>query len=174
MKLRFQGITRRPVAVRDFMTKVTLMNTNSQLSTANNAVVFTVGDDGIWTGSTSFNAPVGGGYYFLVKGPMHVQKKICEADPTESTPGSYRCGFGKITLQNGANDMDFSNIYELVGDLPDQDGVVDSYDISFIRLNLGKNEDAVQAIGDINLDGRVDTQDYSLVIASLSVKKDEE
>ena len=70
--------------------------------------------------------------------------------------------------------MDFSNIYELVGDLPDQDGVVDSYDISFIRLNLGKNEDAVQAIGDINLDGRVDTQDYSLVIASLSVKKDEE
>ncbi len=174
MKLRFQGITRRPVTVRDFLTKVTLVNTNTRLSIPRNDVVFTVGDDGIWRGTTAFNALAGDGYYFLIKGPMHVQKKICESNPIESTPGSYRCGFGKITLRNGVNEMDFSTVYELVGDLPDQDGVVDSYDISYIRLNLGKNDNTVRVIGDINLDGRVDTQDYSLVIASLSVKKDEE
>jgi hypothetical protein len=61
----------------------------------------------------------------------------------------------------------------MVGDLPDQNGVVDSYDTSYIKLNLGSTDARALQIADLNLDGIVDTQDYSLVIASLSIKYDD-
>jgi hypothetical protein len=73
--------------------------------------------------------------------------------------------------------LDFSKIYLLGGDLPVnglQDGVVDSLDTSYIRNNLGKTDADVISIADINLDGRIDTQDWSAVIYALSVKTDEE
>jgi hypothetical protein len=75
------------------------------------------------------------------------------------------------------NNLDFSRIYLLAGDMPvsgGQDGVVDSLDTSYIRNNLGKTDSGVLAIADLNLDGKVDTQDWSLVIAALSVRADEE
>ena len=72
-----------------------------------------------------------------------------------------------------------SNIRILSGDLPEngeQNGVIDSYDISFIRNNLGKTEESVVNICDINLDNICDTQDYSLLIQPLGTgnKYDEE
>ena len=64
----------------------------------------------------------------------------------------------------------------MVGDLPQQDGVVNSYDISLARNNIGvagSYDPAVLALADLNLDGIVDSQDYSLVIAALSIRADE-
>lgn len=174
MKLKFQGIVRKPSAGDQMITKVSVVNLGTGFKSDTNDVTFTVDDSGVWTGSTSFDTPGGSGYYILVKGPKHVQKKVCDAAPTETVPGSYRCAGGNIALHSGDNDLDFSNIYQLVGDLPDQDGIVDSYDVSFLRLNLGNTDDKSLSVGDVNLDGRVDSQDYSLVIASLSIKKDEE
>ena len=64
----------------------------------------------------------------------------------------------------------------MVGDLPQQDGLVNSYDISLVRNNIGvagSQHPAVLALADLNLDGIVDSQDYSLVIAALSIRSDE-
>lgn len=60
----------------------------------------------------------------------------------------------------------------LSGDL-DQNGVVDSVDISIVRNNLGKTDTATLTKADVNRDGRVDTQDFSLILAALAVRTDE-
>ena len=112
----------------------------------------------------------------LIKGPKHIQKKICDDVPTETFGGTYRCRINssKISIPSQTVNLDFSNIVFLVGDLPEQDGVVDSYDISFIRNNLNSSDPKVIATGDLNMDGVIDTQDYSLLIAALSIRYDEE
>ena len=69
--------------------------------------------------------------------------------------------------------FDFTGIYLLVGDLPEQDGIVNSYDISLVRNLIGKTDVASLRQADLNLDGAVNAQDYSLVIAALSVRQDE-
>lgn len=174
MKIRLQGVLRKPAAGDSIPVSVSLVNYQDGITTQTKSGTFSVDDNGIWSGSVAFTAPAATHYYLLVKGPKHLAKKICESTPRETSPGSYRCGEGKISLVKGNNALDFSNVYMLLGDLPDQDGVVDSYDISYIRNNLGNADANVTKIGDLNYDGRVDSQDYSLVIASLSVKKDEE
>jgi hypothetical protein len=134
----------------------------------------------IWEGTVNLPAQVipGQKYYLLIKGPKHIQKKICDKDPSETTGGSYRCQGGHaITFSSGQNNLDFSKIYLLAGDLPvngAQDGVVDSLDTSYIRNNIGKKDSTAVSIADLNLDGRVDTQDWSMVLYALSVKTDEE
>lgn len=138
---------------------------------------FIAAADGEWSGTAAFDT-TGSNYKVYAKGPKHLQKKICDATPTEIVPGTYRCSTGNIILAVGTNNLDFSGIRLLVGDLPEQgttgqNGIVDSFDLSFIRQNLGKTDPAVLAIGDLNFDGIIDTQDFSLVIASLNVKADE-
>ncbi len=174
LQLVFQGIIFQPAATDRMNVAVSLAG--GGLSQAKKEIVEFISDEnGVWLGTASFsNIPQGNDYYILVKGEKHVQKKVCDINPSETSPGTYRCSFGKIFLQSGTVNFDFSGIKLLSGDLPDQDGIIDSYDISFIRNNLGNSDEEVLTIGDLNLDARVDTQDYSLLIASLSVKYDEE
>jgi hypothetical protein len=112
-----------------------------------------------------------------VKGPKHLQKKICDAAPSETSGGTYHCGEGKINLKAGDNDLNLSGILMLVGDLPEngtQNGIIDSYDTSYVRQHLQSTKADELAIADVNYDGVIDGQDYSLVLASLSIKYDEE
>ena len=103
---------------------------------------------------------------------------MCDGTPTEAKAGTYHCGEGKIVLAVGANTLDFSKIIQLAGDLPEaggkQNGIVDAYDTTFVRQNLGSTDAGKLKIGDLNLDGIIDTQDYSMVLQSLSIKFDEE
>jgi len=175
LKLKFQGILRKPADdLNKISVKVTIVKNNNKQTLSN--IIFTANDSGIWTSNTSivFNKiPPDTGYYILVKGSKHIQKKICDNNPTETYPGTYHCNQGKITLKPGNNNLDFSKIILLAGDLPEQDGIVNSYDISLVRNNLGKTNTSVLSLADINLDGIVDTQDYSLIIAALSIRTDE-
>ncbi len=170
LKLKFQGITTKP--------STTSMNVRVKLGGAQTTdyqqASFTSNDNGIWSGTVAFNTTPGSGFIVYVKGPKHIQKKICAATPTETSPGTYHCGQGTIALVTGANTLDFSGVLQLGGDLPDQDGTVNSYDISLVRNNLNKTDAETVRLADLNLDGKVDTQDYSLVIAALSVRSDEE
>ncbi|GIW64705.1 MAG: hypothetical protein KatS3mg092_0638 [Patescibacteria group bacterium] len=187
LKLKFQGIMTQPQEdnQKTFKIKIKVgggslaqtVSVEENFSITNNRNKDT--EPFIW--EKSFNLPSevipGSNYYILIKGPKHIQKRICDDNPNETWPGTYRCFAGKITLSGGVNILDFSKIYLLVGDLPvngSQDGVVDALDISYIRNNLGKTDEQVLAIADLNLDGKVDTQDYSAVIAALSIKNDEE
>ena len=188
LKLKFQGVMREPSNANQRTMKVRIKVAGGNLSSpvsvdadftlTNNRNSDT--DALIWEGSVNLPNQViaGQNYYLLIKGPKHIQKKICDKDPSETTGGSYRCQGGRtITFSSGQNNLDFSKIYLLAGDLPvngAQDGVVDSLDTSYIRNNLGNTDPTIVSIADLNLDGRVDTQDWSMVLYALSVKTDEE
>ena len=175
LTLRFQGIINQcPSGNKKIKTRVKLGGrTNTAYQTADFSC-----NQGKWTGSVSFNAPAGSGYIVYVKGEKHLQKKVCDQMPQESTlgPGTYNCRDGKITLNSGGNNLDFSGILNLYGDLPvggSQDGVINALDSSYIRNNLGSTDPEVLAICDGNLDSRCDTQDWSMLIMALSIKGDE-
>jgi hypothetical protein len=188
LKLKFQGAIKEPSNANQRTMNVRIKVAGGNLSSpvsvdadftlTNNRNSDT--DALIWEGTVNLPAQVtpGQNYYLLIKGPKHIQKKICDKDPSETTGGSYRCQGGRtITFSPGQNNLDFSKIYLLAGDLPingTQDGVVDSLDTSYIRNNLSKTDPTVVSIADLNLDGRVDTQDWSMVLYALSVKTDEE
>jgi hypothetical protein len=179
LKLRFQGILKKPKNSSPINVKVKLGNSRTQLQTDYQIATFTVDDEGIWTGRVSFsNITPGGQYTLYVKGPKHLQKKICDQRPTESFlgPGTYNCQDGRITLQAGVNDFDLTGILLLAGDLPvngEQDGVINTQDTAYIRNNFGKTDPATLAVADINLDGIVDTQDWSGILQTLSIKGDD-
>lgn|SRR3989344_37898 len=173
LRLKFQGILSSPNQAQNLSVKV-LVNSVSLSVNQTVASDFTVDANGIWSGRPVFdNVQPGSDYKVFIKGPKHLQKRICEGSPQETFPGTYNCENGALSLNYGENNLDFSNIFLLVGDVPVQDGVVNSYDISLIRNNIGSTDPAVLALVDLNLDGIVDSQDYSLIIAALSVRTDE-
>ncbi len=175
LKLKFQGITNIPKnQLNKMVVKVIIRNEDFSVNQTSTGDFVTT--DGItWhNGIIPFNVPLASDYSILIKGPKHIQKKICDQVPTETYPGSYHCGQGKITLTSGVNDLDFSGIYQLVGDLPEQDGIVNSYDVSLVRNSLNKGDTDSLRLADLNLDGVVNAQDYSLIIAALSIRTDEE
>lgn len=169
MKFRLQGVAKRPVKSDGDVFQIRLVGPSETVLSG----LFTPDADGKFTGTVTGNA-VPGTYYLLVKGPRHIQKKICETAPSESKPGTYHCNAGTIALKAGENTFDFSQVTLLVGDLPMQDGVVDSYDFSYIRQTLGSRDTDQLRVADLNRDGIIDTQDISLVLQSLAVKYDEE
>ena len=174
LKVKFQGISSKPAdAYNKMAVRIKLLNESTNAATDYKSADFVADDKGIWSGSVKFDVLAGNNYTVYVKGPKHIQKKVCDKTPTETAGGTYRCDTGKIALTAGANALDFSGIIMLAGDLPVQDGAVTSYDTSLVRNNLGKTDADSLAKSDVNLDGRIDTQDYSLIIAALSVRADE-
>jgi hypothetical protein len=179
--LSFQGITQAPTSGENSMDVLVTLAGGPEGQEIQSTGTFTVDSSARWTGQVSFDdVALGGDYRVLVKGPKHIQKKICDATPTEASAGTYHCGEGNITINSGDNTFNFSGIKLLVGDLAPQDGIVDSYDISLLRNSLCTTDNpdvckdsTVLSEADLNLDGIIDTQDYSLLISSLSVKYDE-
>lgn len=179
IKIKLQGIVKKPKTADPLTVLVKLDGATASFATQSKSVVFTVDDAGVWSGKADFSSvPTGGGYKVYIKAPKHIQKKICSNIPTEDKGGTYHCGDGAITLTAGENTLDFSKILQLAGDLPEangkQNGIVDAYDTTFIRTNLGSTDATKLKTGDLNLDGINDTQDYSMVLQSLSIKYDEE
>ncbi len=172
IKLKFQGITKRPKdEYNDIQIRVSL-DGNDLSEIINKETSFQADDQGIWHGRAVFdNLSQGSGYQVYIKGQKHLQRKICQSHPQEENPGDYQCSDGEsITLNTGENDLDFSSIYLLAGDLKPQDSVNDSYDTSYIVNNLGKTDPSILLVADLNLDGIVDGQDYVLAIYALSLK----
>lgn len=133
-------------------------------------------------------------YKVYIKGPKHLQKKICDNNPTESRDGGYVCSDANITINSSTQELDFTNIYLLAGDIPfgggktsqnadstlgGQDRIVDSVDITYLRAALKRSQDErkeiqLNRIGDLSLDAIVDAQDYQLAIYSLGFKYDDQ
>ena len=176
VKLKFQGIlNKRPTdALNKMLVKFTLYDETTNQSADYDIAGVASNEEGIWSGVSDLTVNTSHKFALLVKGPYHLQKKICRVAPTETAGGTYRCSKGNITLTAGDNNLDLSGIISLAGDLPEQDGTVSSYDISLVRNCIGKTDETCLSNADVNRDGKVDTQDYSLIIAALSVKNDEE
>lgn len=174
LKLKFQGIEKKPSdTANKLYVKLTVVSDQGENNQSYGE--FTADANGIWTGKTFFNMKIASDsakYKILVKGPMHMQKRVCDPAPTEEKPGLYHCKVPNINLRAGVNTFDFSKIILLGGDLPVQDGVVNSYDLSLVRQRLGAVAVGPQ-IYDINMDGVINVQDYSLIIFALSTRFDE-
>ncbi len=186
-KLRFQGMpSGQPAdgAVRSLPVYIALLGDSraSQNNLGVGTIEFKSGNNGVWTSSVTARIDTSRKWNLFVKGPKHLRKRICTNVPQEPIPGGYQCpseiSIGntiyQMTLKAGVNEIDLSNILMLAGDIPIQNGIIDAVDIAFIRQNFGSQDAAVKARGDLNYDGIVDAQDYSLILASLAFKYDEE
>lgn len=170
MKLKLQGIQSEP-AHKTIKVKVTAV---SGTGVTFPVLVDFTPDGALWSSTVDFPGAVRGpNFYILVKGGKHVQKKVCDEEPTEQSVGIYSCQGANITIEDG-KDFDFSGITLMAGDLPTQDGIVDSYDLSLVRNNLNKTDEDILSVADVNLNGRVDAQDYSLIIQTLSIRPDDQ
>ncbi len=176
--LRLQGVTSQPKGAQNVPFKVKLKGSSNKDYVTG---TLTADSTGKWKGSVAFSGVAVGTdtkYTIYVKVGKHLQKRICGFSPSETSGGLYNCSDSLIPLASGENNLDFSGIMLLSGDLPSstgvQNGVVDSYDISYILNNLGATDTTKLAIGDLNFDGVIDTQDRSLIIQSLNVKYDDE
>jgi len=171
-RIKLQGISKLPKQSSPIDVEVTLSKNKKKVDTR--TISFAPQNDGSWLASANYsNIPSGSNYSVSIKGPKHLRKSICIDNPQEAIPGTYNCKKGEITLQDGDRTLDFLGIYLLAGDLPLQNGLIDAVDIIYIRSNLGsKNPEAVSR-GDLNYDGIVDSQDYTMILNSLSFKYDE-
>ena len=187
LKLAFQGIVTLPKTKTQLKIKVKLVDDLNNVK-VNNDTIFTANTSGIWSGIVTFSdVDLSKKYYLLIKGPMHLQKKICDAnaaDPNPDSAGYYSCQFGNITLRSGVNVLpggvnpfDFSKVTMLAGDL-DQNGFVNREDTEPLQsaLLLEKDQRKSSAILeklDLNLDGIVEPKDWDLMLAALKIKYDE-
>ncbi len=172
--VKFQGISGLPKSgVRELPVKIGLQRVGSR-NIMYKTVNFRAKEGGVWEGQVAYNIPTNL-YFIFIKGPKHIGKKICEERPREGYPGAYRCPQARaIRLESGRGyNFDFTGITLLVGDLPEQDGLVNAYDLSLVRNLLGKTDADSLAKADVNLDGVVDTQDFALIQAALSVRYDD-
>ncbi len=177
LKLRFQGILTNPQQVYNRMNvRIALKSMKNGQSTEFQSVIFQSDVNGVWLGKATFSVIPNTQYAVYIKGPKHIQKRVCVVNPAESSAGIYRCRISDagMTLQAGENELNFSNIVLVVGDLPEQDGIVNSYDLAKVRNNLGSTSADALAVADLNLDGAVNARDFSLILAALSFRTDDE
>lgn len=167
LKLKFQGVAKKP---KNSQTSIKVKITSPTITTPIEKILsVTCDNNGIWSGVVKINVSPANDFTFYIKGPKHLQKRVCKNNPTETKPGEYTCETGTIALQKGVSSLDFSKIILLTGDLPPQDGLINQDDLTVIRENLGKKDVASIQKADVNFDGIIDTQDWSLVMATLKI-----
>ncbi len=174
IRLRLQGIVGKPVAAGSGISMKLSLISEDKPNSYEQEVLFQPSDSGVLTGTMTLKSAYTGPLYkLLIKGPKHLQKRICETRPSEAVGGTYRCTNGNIELKKGSNQIQLENIVILAGDIPEQDSVINAQDIVFIRQSLGsKNENDIRR-GDLNYDGIVDSQDYAMILNALSFKYDD-
>gem|GEM_PF-6270928 len=171
---RMQGVAKMPASGRSPLPfTVTVNGKDGKKYT--NTVSFAADAAGKWIGNGSFPAPPDADYSVFIKGPLQLGRKVCSNNPTETTPGGYKCG-GNFMKLTGSTNLDIGGIYLPAGDAAPQNGMIDSYDLTFVRTHLGSRDAMVLTQADVNADGVVDTQDYSLILSNLAtgVKYDDE
>jgi len=170
--IKLQGVTKIPRNTGDIPVVISFVRDEEIVDTR--STIFKVQPDGSWKGSGQYDNLLSGvDYLLLIKGPKHLQKKICVARPNEAISGHYSCQTGSIRVENGDTNFDMTGIMLLAGDLPVQNGIIDAVDIIYIRNNLGSKDPEVVSRADLNYDEIVDSQDYTIIINALSFKYDE-
>jgi len=72
------------------------------------------------------------------------------------------------------NNFDWTEKAIEPGDLPPQDGVCNAHDASLILERIGKSDNEALRVADLNYDGMVNLNDYSLLLGTLSEKYEDE
>ncbi|MEI6327458.1 MAG: glycine-rich domain-containing protein [Candidatus Roizmanbacteria bacterium] len=187
MKIRPQGVIKGRLPYTKLKVAVSAggLPTNNNLIDPVSNEFISIGD-GVFEGIVTFDPRYikpGKGYKLVVKGSKHLAKRICEPEPNKSKSkpdNAYVCSkdnMGIFDFRNGLNGpYDFTKVYLPAGDLfiTRQDGVIDSTDLTYIRKNLGTQDPELLRIGDLNMDGQIDTQDYLMTISNVVNNLDED
>ena len=135
-------------------------------------VQFSANAQGVVIGTASFPTIVAGNYCISIKGPLHSRRRVCHKTPLEAQTGEYRRGSSTIPLTNGINELDFTGISMMSGDI-DQNGVVNSFDLLSVRNSIGSTNQADIDHCDVNYDGACNGTDWGLVVGAILIKTDE-
>ncbi len=176
MRIRLQGLFNKPPG--DAKVPVMVKLSGKGGSPPQQTVQFDFQSDGTLNGSVKFdNMTSGSGYTLYVKGPKHLQRKICNNEPIEIKEGGYRCEESNLNLKTGDNALNLAGILQLAGDIPDengkQDGIINSFDISYVQNNSGKSDPGTVKRADLNYDGIIDGKDYSLIVTDNALWSDQ-
>jgi hypothetical protein len=175
LSLKLQGVNKTPTATNKIKVKLNLTNGSSKEEKSDVELTSSSENNGVFTGTVTFSKIIPGpGYQLYVKGPKHVQKRFCNAAPTGGA--EYRCsGSEQIIIASGENTLNLVEVPLLSGDLAlPQDGVLNSRDIVALKKCINKTDTECLNIGDLNYDGAVKAQDFSLIIESMGIKYDDE
>lgn len=161
LKVRFQGVNTTPLTHNSTVViKASLTHVNGHVYEYEVPVI-PIGS-GVWMGGVPIDAPDSAGYTLRIKGALHIQKKVSTT----------------VTIENKENTVDLSTITLFAGDIQgqgrNQDGVIDSLDVAYIRNHFGNANPQTLKSADLNFDGVIDTQDYSLLISSLEQSRKDE
>lgn len=172
--MRLQGISTHPKGADSIQMDISVLSEDKSIKKEATAQ-FRANEWGLWKGSVKFDQiNLNNKYKISMKGEKHLKMVICENTPAAPIEGTlYTCTNPAITFQTGKNDLNFENIILRAGDIADQNGVIDSYDLTYIRNNLGSSKQDVLIKADLNLDGILDTQDYALAIRAMDQKLDQ-
>ena len=111
----------------------------------------------------------GANYYLLIKGPKHLRVKFCQ-----NTGQTRPCTTGKITLNSGENTLDFTGYPLPGGDLPPQDGVVNSLDAVALTNCLFQTSSTCLQKADLNFDEIVNTMDINIMNNTIYTRWEDE
>ncbi len=176
MSVRFQGIVTQPATNPPTIeARLTMIRNRDREHPDVRMTKFTYDKHGVWVTTEQYQMYPTDGVTFFIEPEKHLQRRICDERPTDLVPYGYHCGDGngQIVLHYGDNNFDFTRLLLYAGDIPfkgENDGVIDAYDISYIRTHLGQNA----PIADLNYDGVTDTQDYQLAIAAMQIQRHDE
>ena len=137
------------------------------------SVTFLSNSNGVFTQNINFDeVNFGKKYKVGIKPDKHLKTQFCENTINSITPNFYTCNLFGIQPSREMV-LDYTQVIILSGDVFPQNGVADSYDIAYVRNNIGITDEDIVNKADINLDGVIDTQDYLLVLGGLIQRSDQ-
>jgi len=158
LKIKLQGIRNKGA---NHLVKIILYNNQGKVREYDNVNFITQdGQNYSATINLGNNFIFSQSYAFFIKPKNYLGKIFCAPRITGNN-----CQAPQIFINNQNNYIDFSEERILSGDVEPQDGKINSYDISKIISELGKNNNLKT---DINNDGIVNVVDYSLVLWGLA------
>lgn len=174
LRLKLQGVTKKPATVTSIPIKIGIGDGTLEAPIYQTGT-FTVDDNGIWSGTVSFQAFPGDGYKVTAKPPLGSQKRFCDADADDGvgTEGFYECTRGNLTLTEGENTFDFSKVAILAGDIGVQNGIVNAGDLIDCRIRLGMSDPDALSVADVNYDGGVNNLDCAAILTSMQNRLDQ-
>ncbi len=171
LRIRFFSNANTNTAYRTIPIRVIIAG-GGMSSPIGQVVNFTNAGNNLWTGRVGFQTNSNTNYSIYIKGPKHLQVKICDSSPRDNVNnndilGIYKCGnVGQVLLRQGENNYDFTGIYMLPGDI-NQDGVLNNIDYGLLdscfNWNIGADPNGQCSQADLNFDGAVNLMDKGLL-----------
>lgn len=164
LKLKLYGAL--PKAVTNLKGTIVAVGRNgdSKNETQPEQINLSQNPDGTFSGKAAFpNFKDGTKFSLMIKVDKYLLRRICDASPFEAKPSEYTCKDPSLTIRQGDNSFDFSKVSLLPGDLGLIDGVLNGYDLSIVRNNLGQSSKESTALADLNYDGIVNDKDFEII-----------